>query len=137
MSNLNEFKRFESDLKNSEELQKKLEEARQRIADAGQAKNDGEIVVAAAKELGYDITIAALEQAMAEAEPVDPAELGQIAGGFGDKVDGDNHDAWCLTAWHCFAATLHTTAAKENRKETCWSDYLCVTFSNYCEALKN
>ena len=130
MSNLNELKRFEQDLRASEELRKKLDEAVKRIAAEGKAQSDGEIMVKAAKELGYEISIAALEQAQAEAEHLDPAELGQVAGGLGDKVDGDDHDAWCLTIWHCFGATLHTTPSEDNRKVTCWSDYRCLMFSN-------
>ncbi len=130
MSSLDELKRFERDLKANEELQKKLDEAIKRIAADGQAQSDGEVMAAAAGELGYGISVTALEQAEAEGEIVDPGELELAAGGFGDKVDGDNHDAWCLTLWHCFATTLHTTSSKDNEKATCWSDYRCMMFNN-------
>ena len=130
MSNLNELKRFENDLKANKELRKKLDEAVKRIAAEGLAQSDGEVMAAAAKELGYDVSVAALEQAKAEAETLDPEELAAVAGGFGDKEDGDGHDAWCLTLWHCFATTLHTTSDEDNEKATCWSDYRCMMFSN-------
>lgn len=45
-------------------------------------------MVAAAKELGYDFSIAALEKSTAEAEPLDPAEYENIAGGrFSEAAD--------------------------------------------------
>jgi hypothetical protein len=75
MSNLDELKRLENDMKAAEELRKKLEDPPSDIAAEGKAQNDGEIMAAAAKELGYDISIAALEQAKAEA--LNPAELEQ------------------------------------------------------------
>ena len=152
MSNLNELKRLESDMKASEELRKNLDEAVRRIAAEGKAQSDGEVMVAAAKELGYDITIAALEQARAESEALDPEALKSVAGGMGDYdcegnnymdnpscddnnymcfanyhdrvEDEDEHGAWCFTAWHCFAATLHTD--QMDKHIACWSDYKCM-----------
>ena len=145
MSNLNELKRLENDLKSSEDLRKNLDEAVRRIAAEGKAQNDGEIMVAAAKELGYDITIAALEQARAETEALDPEELQAVAGGVdnhgkGRCDEGANfvcsyvnrgffedeyeHDGFCFTGWHCYTVTLHTDTNEID--VSCWSDHRCV-----------
>ena len=123
----------------SVELQKKLDEAVKRIVEEDKAGNDGEIMVAAAKELGYDISIASLEQAKAEAEPLDPAALEAVAGGkrtyitgtgakcdfvsTQEHVDEEYHNGWCIAVWHCFTASLHTASKEEDI--SCWSDYNC------------
>ena len=80
-------------------------------------------MVAAAKELGYSISLAALERAKAEAEELDPEALNEAAGGSIDwcikeyecaltyitnKEDQDGHNMFCFTAWHCFTAVVHT-----------------------------
>ena len=142
MSNLNELKRFEQDLNADKALQKKLDEICSRIAEEGRAKSDGEVMAAAAKELGYDVSVAALEQARAEAEQLDPAELEKVAGGGRRGRPGcpqnagslcsfsyrgslwDEHDSWCFTAWYCYAATLHSDTDDED--VACWSDYSCL-----------
>jgi len=78
---MDELKRFEDDLRNNAALRKRVNEACKRMTDEGQAKSDGEIVVAVAKELGYEFSIAALEQSQAEEQELDPEELEQVAGG--------------------------------------------------------
>ena len=72
-----ELKRLENDLK----ANGKLDEAAKRIAAEGKAQSDGEIMVTAAKELGYDISVTALEQARADAEPVPHEALAEATGG--------------------------------------------------------
>ncbi len=145
---MEELKRFENDLKNNVELRKKLEEALKRIAEEGQVKSDGEAMVQAARELGYEITIAALEQSKAAAEELDPEELQQVAGGddsqeehlkkleewcmvdYGCEYDyrkasddNDGHDWLCLAVWHCFTAAIHTEGG--TKYEACWSNHKC------------
>ena len=136
------LKRLEDDLKASEELQEKLEATCRRIQEAGKAESDGEIMVAAARELGYDVSIAVLEQARAEAEQLDPDELETVAGGMTNREkykcgygymfnteleDEYGHSAWCLTAWHCFGATLHTST--EEVEASCWNNYKCFVIN--------
>ncbi len=147
MSNLDEIKRLENDLRNNEELSKKLDEACKRIAAEKKANSDGEVVTAAARELGYDITIAALEQAQAEAEQLDPEAMEAVAGGqYNDRnqcpetenficngnyrayfEDENEHDCWCATGWHCLAVTLHSES--EDHDCFCWSDYTCFAIN--------
>ena len=127
---MEELKRLENDMKASEELYKNLDEAFRRIAAEGKAQNDGEIMVAAAKELGYDITIAALEQAKAEVEQLDLEALEAVAGGETSSddpalLDEYGHSQWCVVAWHCFTAAIHTQS--EEKKLACWSDYRCMS----------
>ena len=93
---MDELKRFEADLRNDADLRKKYDEACKRVTDAGRAKSDGEIVVAAAKELGYEFSIATLEQSRAEGEELDAEELEQIAGG-GNHM---NEDDYCMFNVH-------------------------------------
>lgn len=149
MKHSEELKRLEGDLRGSEEIQKKLDEACRRIATEGKSASDGEIMVAAAKELGYDISIAALEQARAEAEELDPEALAIVAGGVDNSEhktwcddtnfscfanyherteDEEGHGGWCFTAWHCVAATLHTD--EHDPDIACWSDYKCILINN-------
>ena len=115
----------------------------------GQAQSDGETMAAAAKELGYDITIAALEQVKAEAEELDAEDLNQVTGGYDgiggscfkeyhcvftwhDEIeDEDGHNTFCIAVWHCFTAALHTDS--EEKKMACWSDYKCIFVNEHEE----
>lgn len=125
MSSTDDLKRFMDDLEASEELRKKLDETVRKIAEAGTVASDGELMIAAAAELGYSVSVADLERATAEAEAedLDDDELGAVAGGLKPE-DEYGHDAWCLTAWHCFTATLHTDSKR--KYVSCWSNYECA-----------
>jgi len=120
---------MEADLAASEELRGKFDASMKRIAEAGEAKSDGEVFEKAAAELGYQVTAAELERLSAENEEISPDEMEQAAGGGGE--DGDGHDNWCLTAWHCHAITLHTTPKKGNEDVACFDNYLCRMISHY------
>ncbi|MGN0693046.1 MAG: Nif11-like leader peptide family RiPP precursor [Oscillospiraceae bacterium] len=80
MNYKNELTRMEEALRSDEELRKKLEEACRRIAEAGEAKNDGEIMMKAAAELGFSITIEDLERAKAASEELSDDEMDKVAG---------------------------------------------------------
>lgn len=135
---MSDLKRFEQDLKNSAELRKKLDEIVLRLRNEGQMQSDGEAMVAAAKELGYAFTIADLERGAADDEELDLEEMDTVAGGKlheGDTcaffyhqivTDGDDHNSFCITVWHCYSAMLHTDAGKDKYGTACWSDYNCV-----------
>lgn len=93
-----------------------------------------------------------MERTAAELESVDDDELESFAGGLepydesrvneecwhdytcesiGRNFDEDEHghDIWCVTAWHCFAATLHSDT--DEKCVTCFSNYYCVFV--YCD----
>ena len=138
MNQTAEMIRMEADMAASEELRGKLDTAMKRIAEAGEAKSDGEIFEKAAAELGYHITAAELERLSAENEAVSPDELDQVAGGVvyypskpskGDdnrKEDSDGHAVFCMAAWHCYTAMIHTKANQGNERVRCWKDYNCI-----------
>lgn len=143
MSHLDELKRFEGDVKSSTDLQHKLDQAVLRIKEQDQVRSDGELIVQAAKELGYEISIAALEQLKAANEQLDPAELENVSGGvthYGicdenyvcnfiyatEHEDEFGHDTDCMTGWHCATITLHTEC--EDKSAKCWSNYTCSWF---------
>ncbi|MGN0693047.1 MAG: Nif11-like leader peptide family RiPP precursor [Oscillospiraceae bacterium] len=130
MNNNTELTRMEEALRNDEALRKKFDEAITRIAESGEAKNDGEIMVKAAAELGYSITIEDLERAKAAAEELSDEEIEKISGGW-DKgtldIDDKGHNNWCLTVWHCCTITLHTETT--THREACLLDYWCVKYT--------
>ena len=125
MTVTDEMIRFEADMKASLALREELDAVMRRIADEGVVESDIELMAKAAAELGYAITTAELERSLAEQEELDSAELEKIAAGVGKDHDVDGHDLWCLTAWHCFTATLHTTPSDGGKEEPCWKSYTC------------
>lgn len=141
MTKSEEMKRFEADMASDKELGKKLYEVVDRIAAENKVQSDGELFAKAAEELGYRITAADFERLDAEREEISPEDLAQAAGGgnspewcwrnygcsFGYEAfwqDEYNHTAVCLTAWHCFATTLHTETNSED--VACWKNYMCL-----------
>ena len=118
---MEELKRFLKDIEGSIELQKKMDEICVRLKDEGQVKSDGDLIVTAAKELGYTFTVADLDRNAAEAEILDPEEMAAVSGGHEDEY---GHDSWCVAAWHCLLAFLHTEAETPT---ACFFDYTCGT----------
>ena len=139
--------RMERDLNGNPELREKLDAEIRRIAEAGEAKCDGEALLKAAAALGYTITLDEQARAAAELETVDDEELSKVAGGIAptppDPIDEwcmsdydcfstwntknedeEGHNEWCLTAWHCSVATLHSDT--ESEEVACFSNYLCA-----------
>ena len=126
MSRFEEIKRFDAALNASEELRRDFEETCARIAKEGEARSDSEIMAKAAAELGFNISAADLERSAAELQELDLDELENVAGGGG--TDEHGFDTFCITAWHCFTAVLHTES--QSKEVSCWSDYNCVLWSN-------
>lgn len=117
---MEELKRMDQELKNNEELQNKFKEAIEAAVKNG-ANSDGEAMVMAAKSLGYNIKISDLEKA--KAEELSDDELDNISGGTPEHEDEHGHSVWCVAAWHCTMAMLHTEA--ESHDVACWADYTC------------
>ena len=139
MSESEELKRLEADMASDKELEKKFYETVDRIATESKPQSDGELFAAAAAELGYNITAADFERLYAEQEEISPEELEQASGGGSENkdcwkdylcmlvwnqehMDEYGHNGVCITAWHCYAVTLHTEA--ENHDVRCWKDYV-------------
>lgn len=81
---------FEAALQQSKELQEKFASAKARIAESGEAASDAELLVKAAAEVGYTLTVEELERAIAQAQEVNEEELAKVAGGIGDNANPDD-----------------------------------------------
>ena len=142
MKKSEEILRMERDMNENPGLMEKLKAEVRRIAEAGEAECDGEALLKAAAALGYAVTTEDLDRAAAEMESVDDRELENVAGGQRafekdlctkdyecyaqwNTVDEDEkgRNAWCLTAWHCSVATLHTET--DSKSVACLKNYAC------------
>ena len=143
MTKSEEIKRLEADMASDKELGKKFYEAVDRIAAESKPQSDSELFAKAAEELGYSVTAADFERLDAEREEVSPEELEKAAGGVAKadfelctkdytcffswhqlEMDEKGHNGNCITAWHCFTATLHTET--DSKVVRCWKDYSCA-----------
>ena len=87
---------FEAALKESEELQEKLLAAQKRIVENKEASSESEVLVKAAAEVGYTLTIAEVERAIAQNQELSEEELENVSGGL--FLLGDD---WCWTDYRC------------------------------------
>ena len=87
MKRTEEMIRLDKDLKADPELRKKFREAMLETNKSGTYQNDRELMIEAAKTLGYKISVGELERSIAEKEEVDPQEMEQVAGG----ESGESH----------------------------------------------
>ena len=137
MSKSEELLRLEHDMAEQPELREKLDAEIKRVAEAGEAKSDGEIMVKAAAALGYTVSVEELERAAADLEKLDDDELEAAGGKYvgpgkkNDRIeikdDEKGHAQWCGVTWHCFAAFIHTEA--EDKNVACWKDHQCIVVS--------
>ena len=97
MSKSEELLRLERDLNEQLELREKLEAEFNRIAEAKEAKCDGEAMVKAAAALGYTLTLGELERSAADLEKLDDDEL-DAAGG---QSAGDEGSKYCRFTHRC------------------------------------
>ena len=120
------LKEFDEALAKDEEMKKTFLETCQKIADAGEASSDGEAIMKAAEKMGYRLSLEEIEREAASAEVLNDEDLEQVAGGVNTYEDEYGHDAWCITAWHCYAITLFTEA---KTKTACFTNYYCIDFA--------
>ena len=134
MKRTEEMIRLDKDLKADPELRKKFREAMLEANKSGTYQNDRELIIEAAKTLGYEISVGELERSIAEKEEVDPQEMEQVAGGESgeshcdffwkqDLEDEYGHGNWCVTLWHCEVVTMHTSS--DSKREWCMANYRC------------
>ncbi len=124
MSNI---EKFELALQSDENLRRRFEEEKQKIAESGLFQSDGEAMEEISKRLGFPVSASEYEKQMAAVQELDDDELRKVSGGIeisGD--DGYGHDNWCLGNWHCLMATRHTESNSEDT--TCAKDYQCLSF---------
>ena len=106
-------RKFEKDMRKSEELQKKLLAELKKIVEEKSAESDAEAMAKAARALGYDFTVADMEKANAETRELDPEEMEQAAGGT------------CLVDYDCYTAWNHDSPDQPG--SACLKDYDCVS----------
>ena len=102
---------FEEALK-TKENKEKFEAALKKIAEEKTAKNDGEALQKAAKELGFDLSLEELEHSLAEKQEMPDEELDKVAGGS------------CGISYGCAIAWKHDS--KQDKSQDCFYDYNCV-----------
>ena len=81
MGNSENLLKFEEALRNDPEKKKKYDEILKRIVEEKSVKNDGEAVVKAAGELGFDVSQEEVEHSLFEKQEVEEDELDRVAGG--------------------------------------------------------
>ena len=122
---------FEEALATDKALVDNYQAVVEQIIASGDAGSETEIVVKAAAELGYDVSLEELERALAGVQELDEAELDSVAGGdpryctISDTCDEFGHDNTCVVFWHCYAAFRHTDA--QSQRVDCWEDYICLS----------
>jgi predicted ribosomally synthesized peptide with nif11-like leader len=107
---------FEAALKENKELQEKFEAAAKRIVENKEASSDSEVLVKAAAEIGFTLTMEELERAFAQIQELNEEELENVAGGAAAK-----NDDWCAFSHHCYIAFLHTYDGSTTA--ACWDNY--------------
>ena len=128
MSQSENIRAFEAALRESKELQAKFAAAQKRIVENKEASSDGEVLVKAAAEIGFTLSMAELERATAQMQEINDEELKQVSGGFsGGDYAPDNY-ATCLGAYYCHYVWAHDEDGFKNR--ACWNDYICNIIVN-------
>ena len=92
------LKTFEEALKADEALRQRYEEA---LKDAVETSSGVEVIQGVAAELGFELSLEELEQALAACQELDDSELESVAGG------GDIDYEFCTIAYYCVVFFLH------------------------------
>ena len=86
---------FEAALKENNELQEKFTAAKKRITEAKEVASDSEMLVKAAAEIGFTLTVAEVERVIAEKQELSDEDLAKVSG-------GEFHlENWCLLDYNC------------------------------------
>ena len=120
------LKEFEEALAKDKELQEAFDENCKKIVEAKEAENDGEVLVKAAEQLGWSLSMEELERIYADKEELSEEDLEQISGGDYSDVryeDEHGHTTSCVVFWHCYTVMRHTDS--EDHYVACWADYSC------------
>ena len=83
---------FEAALKENKELFEKFTAAKKRITENKEASGNSEMLVKAAAEIGFTLTMEELERAFAQNQELSDEELDQVSGGQG---------GWCWKDYGC------------------------------------
>lgn len=110
---------FEAAMKGNKELQEKFAAAQKRIVESKEAKSDGEILVKAAAEVGFTLTVEDFERALAGSQEVSDEELDMVSGGA-----ASSSDYWCWVDYYCYWVLMHDEDGNKDR--ACFDDYCCI-----------
>ena len=108
---------FEAALQESKELQEKFVAAQKRIIENKEAESDGELLVKAAAEVGFTLTMEELERAMAQKQELNDEELDNVAGG------ASNTQNLCWKDYSCSFVYHHDSTDKD---DFCALNYFCI-----------
>ena len=111
MGNSDNLLKFEEALRNDPEKKKKYDEIIKRIVEEKSAKNDGEAVVKAAGELGFDVSQEEVEHSLIEKQEVEDDALDQVAGG--KWCPGKNYN--CALIYHHSGCSNNSTCTVNER----------------------
>jgi predicted ribosomally synthesized peptide with nif11-like leader len=81
-----------------------------------EASSDGEVLVKAAAEVGFTLTMEELERFFAQSQELCDEDLDKVAGGAAAK-----NDDGCWFDHHCYIIIKHTYDGSTTAH--CWSDY--------------
>ena len=95
MSKSENIKAFEAALKEDKDLRETYEAALKRISKNKEASSDGEALVKAAAEVGFPLTMDALERKQAENEELSDHDLEMVSGGT------TSSDTFCWVDYSC------------------------------------
>ena len=86
---------LEAALKENKELFEKFIAAKKRIVENKEADSDSEMMVKAAAEIGFTLTVAEVERVIAETQELSDEDLAKVAG-------GEFHlENWCWLDYNC------------------------------------
>ncbi len=111
--------KFEDALKNDELKRKTFDDAYKKILAEKSAGSNGEALVKAAKEIGFDISIEELERSYAEKQEMNDEELDKVAGG----------GRYCEWSYYCITVYSHEEAVDD--LPDCIMDYHLNCFEDY------
>lgn len=109
---------FEAAMKENEELREKYVAAQKRIAQNKEAASDGELLVKAAAEVGFTLTLEEIERSFAQSQEIDDEELDNVAGGAKKKASS------CWVDYYCHYAFEHDSDGNIDRD--CFQEYICM-----------
>ena len=125
------LKKFEKALKADKALSEKFQAEAQRLVSEKLAANDGEVFVKAAKAVGFEVTPAEVEKAVAERQELDEDEMNAVTGGVNNDIapaeEWEDHTAQnCTLEYSCYQFFRHSHEHRYDDKEHCSCDWVCA-----------
>ena len=109
---------FKQALDRDKELRDRFEAEMKRIMEGGEATSPSDLVVKAAKAVGYDFTRIAYEKYLAARENLSEEALKAVTGGSDSKTE------WCVADYACY--TLYNHDTPNTPGTPCLADYSCI-----------